>query len=180
MSLSHPCLVDVLFRSCSCVCQFFAAISLLTVTLYRLCLVSVLFWYYFNHILFFLFSARNIIIIAIMQKIFLYKVYTNLAYLFPTYSRLQKLWVLIINNDVHKSLVRKKGDDILIWSWIDSIILDNCMMTILFLNKVTMFYDYYNKPHKIPTAFFYYLNIFEQNELCCNFVKVNISTVVFD
>ena len=38
---------------------------------------------------FFLFPARNTISTAIMQKIFLYQVYTNLGYVPPTYRRVK-------------------------------------------------------------------------------------------
>ena len=52
-----------------------------------------------------------------MGKIFLYQVYTNLAYVPPTYRRVKKLQVLMINKDVRKYLARKNGNEILIWSW---------------------------------------------------------------
>ena len=55
-----------------------------------------------------------------MQKIFLYQVYTNLAYVPPTYRRVKKLLVLVINKDVHKHLARKKGNENPIWSWNNS------------------------------------------------------------
>ena len=51
-----------------------------------------------------------------MGKIFLYQVYTNLAYVPPTYRRVKKLQVLMINKDVRKYLARKNGNEILIWS----------------------------------------------------------------
>ena len=55
-----------------------------------------------------------------MRKIFLYRVYTNLAYVPPMYRRVKKLRVRMINKDVRKSLAIKKGNEILIWSWNDS------------------------------------------------------------
>ena len=39
------------------------------------------------------------------------------AYVPPTYRRVKKLLVLIINKDVRKSLVHKNGNDILVWRW---------------------------------------------------------------
>ena len=39
------------------------------------------------------------------------------AYVPPTYRRVKKLRVLIINKDVRKCLARKNGNMILIWSW---------------------------------------------------------------
>ena len=48
---------------------------------------------------------------------FLYQVYTNLAYAPPTYRRVKKLQVLMINKDVRKYLACKNGDEILICSW---------------------------------------------------------------
>ena len=59
----------------------FLAIGLLTVTLSHIYLVAVSFWYCFHHITFCLFAAQNTISTAIMRKIFLYQVYTNLEYL---------------------------------------------------------------------------------------------------
>ena len=52
-----------------------------------------------------------------MLKIFLYQVYTNLAYVTPTYSRVKKLRVLTINKNLRKSLASRNGDEILIWIW---------------------------------------------------------------
>ena len=69
---------------------------------------------------FFWFAARNTISTAIMRKIFFYQVYTNLAYVPPTYRRVKKLQVCMINKNVRKSLARKKGNNILIQSWNDS------------------------------------------------------------
>ena len=63
---------------------------------------------------FFLFTARNTISTAIMWKIFLYQVYTNLAYVSPTYRRVKKLQVLMINKNLHKSLASRNGNEILI------------------------------------------------------------------
>ena len=93
------------------------AFRLLAVTLSRLCRVPVLFWYCFHQILFFLFDAQNTISTVIMRKIFVYQIYTNLAHVPPTYRRVKKLEVLIINKDVHKSLAHKNGNDNPIWSW---------------------------------------------------------------
>ena len=59
-----------------------------------------------------------------MRKVFLYQVYTNLAYVLCTYSRVKQLRVLVINKDVLQSLARKKGNKILIWRWNDSMALD--------------------------------------------------------
>ena len=96
------------------------AFRLLTVTLSRLCLVAVSFWYCFHHIPFFSLSAWNNISTAIMWKLFLYKVYTNLSYVPPTYRRVTKLQFITINKDVHKSLARKKVNENPIWSSNDS------------------------------------------------------------
>ena len=54
------------------------------------------------------FAAWNNTSTAIMRKIFLYQVYTNLAYLPPTYRRVKKLPILMINKDVRKPLARKR------------------------------------------------------------------------
>ena len=56
-------------------------------------------------------------------KIFLFQVYTSLAYVTPTYRWVKELRVLMINKDVCKSLARKKVNEILIWSWNDSTVL---------------------------------------------------------
>ena len=85
----------------------FLAIASLTVTLYCLYFVSVLFWYYFRQILFYPFTARNTISTTIMRKIILFQVYTNIAYVPHMYKRVKKLWVLVINKDVRNSLTRK-------------------------------------------------------------------------
>ena len=52
-----------------------------------------------------------------MRNIFLYQVYTNLAYVPPTYRIVKKLQVLMINRNLRKSLAHKNGNEILIWSW---------------------------------------------------------------
>ena len=65
--------------------------------------------------LLFLFTARNTISTAIIRKIFLYQVYTNLAYVPFTYRRIKTLRVLMINKYLYKSLARKNGNKILIW-----------------------------------------------------------------
>ena len=65
----------------------------------------------------FSFTARKNISTSIMWKIFLYQVYTNLTYAPPTYRRVKKIRVLIINKDAHKYLARKNGNEILIWTW---------------------------------------------------------------
>ena len=52
-----------------------------------------------------------------MQKIFLYQVYTNLAYV-PLYvQERKKLRGLMINKDLWKSLERKNRDEIILWIW---------------------------------------------------------------
>ena len=89
----------------------FLDLRLITLTLSSLCLVTISFWYCFRHIPFFGFDAWNTISTAIMQKVFLYQIYTNLAYVPPTYIRVKKLRVLIINKDVHKSLGRNNGNE---------------------------------------------------------------------
>ena len=71
---------------------------------------------FFNRFIFSQFTARNTISTEIMQKTFLYQVYTNLAYVPPIYMRVKKLQIIMINKDVRKSLARKNGNDILIWS----------------------------------------------------------------
>ena len=48
----------------------FLDIVLLTVTLSRLCLITVAFWYCFHQIPFFLFTAKNTIKTAIVRKYF--------------------------------------------------------------------------------------------------------------
>ena len=67
----------------------FLVIGLLTVTLSCLCLFAVSFWYCFHQIPFFSFTARNTISTAIMCKIFLYQVYTNLVYVLSKYRRVK-------------------------------------------------------------------------------------------
>ena len=62
----------------------------------------------------FLFAARNTIITVIMWKVFLYQVYTNLLYVPPTYRRVKKPRVLIINKSLRKSLDSRNRNDILI------------------------------------------------------------------
>ena len=52
-----------------------------------------------------------------MWKIFLYQVYTNLAYVPPTYRRVKKLQVLIINKNLCTPLDIVNGNEILIWIW---------------------------------------------------------------
>ena len=52
-----------------------------------------------------------------MWKIFLYQVYTNLDYIPPTYRRVKKLRVLVINKNLCKSLASRNRNDILVWSW---------------------------------------------------------------
>ena len=83
-------------------------------SLSRRCLVLILFSsdYFFP-----LFTTINTISTAIMRKMFLYQVYTNLAYVRRTYRRVKKLQILLINKDVRKSLARKNRNEILIWSW---------------------------------------------------------------
>ena len=95
----------------------FLAIALLTVTLSCLYLVTDSFLYCFRQIPFLLFTAINTISTAIIQKIFLYQVYTNLAYVPPTYRRVKKLRVLMTNKDIRRSLARKNRNYILIWSY---------------------------------------------------------------
>ena len=95
--------------------------GLLTETLSRLCLVSVLLWYFFHQIPYFSFTTWNTISTAIMRKIFLYQMYTNIAYLPPTYRRVKKIRVIIINKNVRKSLARKNGNDNPIRSWNESV-----------------------------------------------------------
>ena len=64
-----------------------------------------------------MFAVRKTIITAIMYQIFLYQVYTNLAYVPHTYRKVKKLRVLTINKNLRKSLASRNGNDILIWSW---------------------------------------------------------------
>ena len=52
-----------------------------------------------------------------MWKILLYQVYTNLAYVPPTYRRVKKLQVLMCNENLCISLASRNGNEILIWSW---------------------------------------------------------------
>ena len=76
----------------------------------RCCLVLILFSsdYFFR-------SLKKILsVLKSRGKYFLYQVYTDLAYVSPTYRRVKKLWVLMINKNVYKSLARKKGNDIII------------------------------------------------------------------
>ena len=54
-----------------------------------------------------------------MREIFLHQIYTNLAYVPPTYIRVKKLQDLMINKDVRKSLARKKVNENPIWIWND-------------------------------------------------------------
>ena len=55
------------------------------------------------------------------QNIFVSSVH-YLAYVPPTYRRVKKLRVLMINKDTHTSLAHKNGNDILIWIWNNSLI----------------------------------------------------------
>ena len=68
---------------------YFLSIVLLTVTMSLLCLVAVSFWYCFSHITFLPVHCEKTIKTAIVQKIYLYQVYTNLAYASPTYRRVK-------------------------------------------------------------------------------------------
>ena len=95
------------------------AIGLLTVTLSRLCLFAILFLYCFHQIPFPPFASRDTISTAIIRKIFLYQLYTNLAYAPLTYRRVKKLRVIMIYKDVRKPLAHKKGNEILIRIWND-------------------------------------------------------------
>ena len=52
-----------------------------------------------------------------MQKIFFYQVYTNLAYVPPTYRRVKKIRVLMGNKNLCMSLVSRNGNEIIIWIW---------------------------------------------------------------
>ena len=99
----------------------FLAFRLLTVKIYCLCLVAVSFWCCFRQIPFFWSAAWNTISTAIIRKIFLYQMYTNLACVPPRYRRVKKLQVIVINKDVRKSLECKKGNENSIWSWYDSV-----------------------------------------------------------
>ena len=56
--------------------------------------------YCFHRINFFPFTSRNTISTEIMRKIFLYQVFTKLAYIPPMYRRVKKLQVIMINKDV--------------------------------------------------------------------------------
>ena len=67
----------------------FLAIASLKVKLSCLCIVNVSF-FFFHQIPFFLFTAINTISTAITRKIFLHQMYTNLAYVPPTYRRVKK------------------------------------------------------------------------------------------
>ena len=98
----------------------FLTFMLLTVTLSRLYIVAVSFWYFFIRSLCYLFAAWNNISTAIIRKIFLYRMYTNLAYVPPTYRIKKTLRVILINKYVRKYLARKKGNENPIWSWNDS------------------------------------------------------------
>ena len=89
-------------QSVDCPCyQVFNSNSILSLSI--CCLVLILFPSYS----FFLFAARNTLSTAIVRKILLYQVYTNLAYVHPTYRRV-------------KYLAHKNGNDILIWIWNNS------------------------------------------------------------
>ena len=68
---------------------------------------------------FFLFATWNTISTAIMRKILSYQVHTNLVYIPPTYRGVKKLWALMINKELRKSLARKKGNENPIWRWND-------------------------------------------------------------
>ena len=76
---------------------------------------------FFHQIPFFPFTTWNTISTKIMRKIFLYKMYTNLAYVPPTYRRVNKRRYLIINKDIHKSIASKNVNNNPIWSWNNSI-----------------------------------------------------------
>ena len=83
------------------------------------CLVSILsllsFDIVFITFLFYPFATRNSISTEITWKIFLYQVYTNLAYAPPTYRRVKKRIVIMINKNLRKSLASISGNEILIW-----------------------------------------------------------------
>ena len=96
-------------RSVDCPC-YRVANSSTVLSLSIHCLVLIL----FSSDSFSSFASRNTISAAIVQKIFLYQVYNKFAYVPPTYRRVKKLRVLMINKDVCKSLARKKGNEILI------------------------------------------------------------------
>ena len=97
-------------------------------SLYRCFLVLI----FFHQIRLFLFTARNTISSEVMRKIFLYQVYINLAYTPPYVQESKKLRVLMINKDLRKSLARKNGNNIHIWScnkpsifWVQIVPLNN-------------------------------------------------------
>ena len=72
---------------------------------------------FFSSYSFFLFTARKTISTAIMWKIFLYQVYTNLAYVPPRNRRVKQLQFIMINKNQHKYLASRNGNEIIIWIW---------------------------------------------------------------
>ena len=117
----HCCcsLLPVSSMSCSSLvllCVNFPCYSVATsytgLSLSRRCLVLI----FFHRITFFWFAERKTISTAIMRKVFLYQVYTNLVYVPPTYRRVKKLRVLMINKNLHKSLASRNVNEIFVWS----------------------------------------------------------------
>ena len=90
----------------------FLAIALLTVTLSRLCIVAVSFWF-FSSDSFFSFTARKTISTAIMRKNLCTKCTLTLL-MSPTHRIVKTLRVLIINKKLRKSLANKNGNEIII------------------------------------------------------------------
>ena len=91
-----------------------------------------LFLIFFSSDQFFPFTARNTISTTIMRKIFLYQVYTK---------------VLMINKYVRKSIARKNGNEILIWSW------NNPIM------YITTFIEMVKFPHQTTHKFQHLLHL---------------------
>ena len=54
-------------------------------------------------------------------EMFLHQMYTNLAYVPPTYRRVKKLRVLMVNKTLRKSLASRNGNEIIILSWNDPV-----------------------------------------------------------
>ena len=68
-------------------------------------------------------SQQVILSVLKSYKKVLYQVYTNLLYVPRTYRRLKNLRVLIINKDERKSFESKNRNEILVWSWNNSVTL---------------------------------------------------------
>ena len=116
LSLFCSCIVNVMFQSCYSVCWFFVAIVLLTVTLYRLYLIAVSFWYCCHHISVFYRSLQDrLSVLQSCGKYFCTKCTLTLR-MYPLCTGDKKIQVLTSNKNLCMSLVSRNWNEILIWS----------------------------------------------------------------